>query len=158
MSIQGPSTRYDTNAPTFSTIPSASAVTPSAVPPKSESTIGIAANVSPWAKLLSKLQHLQQTNPAAFPGVVSQMADAVKTAADKSTGDEKQSLVRVGSQLAELAKTGDLPAFKAPKHHHHTHPRPASGGTMSLLQGLIEQIDHVLGPGATPAPFSSPPG
>jgi hypothetical protein len=156
MTIQGPSTLYDASAPTFSTTSSPTPVTPcTPVSPPNEVTNRETATVSPWAKLLSKLQHLQQINPAAFQGAVSRMADTVKPAADKTTGEEKQSLTKLGDQLAALARTGDLAAFKAPKHHHHARTHPASGGTMSLLQGLIEQIDHVLGPGATPMTTST---
>jgi hypothetical protein len=98
--------------------------------------------------LLSKLQQLRQTDPVALGPLAGQMADTVNTAAGTASGDDKPLFTKLGEDLGQVAKTGDLGALKPPKHHHHH----VTGTKLpSLLESLLEQIDHVLGPGATSA-------
>jgi hypothetical protein len=147
MSIQGPNSLIDARASTF---PTTHTSPPAAVEPISP-VPAATATVSPWAELLSKLQQLHARDPAAFNHVVGQMTERVQTEAGRATGDEKQSLTKLGEQLAQLAKTGEMSVFR-PTHHHHRAPAAHSAGKVpSILQTLLDQIDHVLGPGATPA-------
>jgi hypothetical protein len=146
MSIQGPSPPRDTGAPTFITPPTQPSL------PDAPPSIGVpaaTATVSPWASLLNKLQHLQQSNPAAFKRVVGQMAEMVETDTHKAARPEAESLAKLSDELKQLAKTGDLTVFRPTHHQRHPRTQP-SGSAPSLLQNLLEQIDHVLGPGATP--------
>jgi hypothetical protein len=153
MSIQGPSPLLrDAGAPALT-------MTPIEAPPPIRPSLPAApapaapdgtATVSPWAALLSKLQHLQQSSPPAFNRVVGQMADTVDSEARKATGAEAQSLSGLRDQLKQVAKTGDLSVFR-PTHHQRHARTMTSGSAPSMLQRLLEQVDHVLGPGATPA-------
>ncbi len=150
MSIQGPSPVHDAGAPTLTTTLIEAPPGPRASPshgPALPATAATAA-VSPWATLLSKLQHAQQSNPLAFKRLVGHVADTVDLEARTATGAEAKSLSKLGDRLKQVAKTGDLSVFKPT--HHPGHARTQSSGSVpSLLQTLLEQIDHVLGPGAT---------
>jgi hypothetical protein len=142
MTIQVPSILPTSVAPTSV----ATSVRP--VPAPAPSPPAATATVSPKAELLNKLQHLQQNSPGAFTRLVGQMSDTVRTQAGKATGEDKHSLTKLADQLAQLARTGQLSVFR-PTHHRHPHPH-AAGAVPSSMQTLLEQVDHVLGPGATP--------
>jgi hypothetical protein len=109
----------------------------------------VTATVSPWAELLSKLQQLQQRSPGAFKRVAGDMAATVESQTQKATGGAASSVTKLGDQLKQAAKTGELPVFK-PTHHSRHARTQATGSAPSLLQTLLAQVDHVLGPGATP--------
>src|ERR1700690_3676292 len=145
MSIQGPSPVGDTVPPALPKTPigpSASQAPPSAAP-------AATATITPWAALLNKLQRVQQNSPTAFKGLVGHMADTVDTEARKATGADASSLAELGDQLKQVAKTGDLRVFKPTHHPHPTRAQPR-GSAPTLLQTLLAQVDHVLGPGASP--------
>jgi hypothetical protein len=150
MSIQGPSRVYDPTGTVFPTIsvPSTPPVgTPSGHP------AAATASLSPWAELLNKLQRLKDADPAAFRQVAGRLAETARARAGTATGPSKEDASKLADQLAQTAKTGEMPVFKPSKHHHHHRAQPTqpSGGAGmgSLLEVLLEQVDHVLGPGAT---------
>jgi hypothetical protein len=147
MTIQGQTISLDSVAQTLppAAVRSSAAPVPAPVPSPPAAT----ATISPSAELLNKLQHLHESSPGAFKRLVGHMADTVQTTASKSTGDEKHSLTKLADQLAQLAKTGQVSVFR-PTHHRHPH-RQAAPGVSSSLQVLLEQVDHVLGPAATPS-------
>jgi hypothetical protein len=147
MSIQGPASLLDPRASTF---PTSHVAAPAVVEPVSP-TSAVTATVSVWAQLLSKLQQLHEQNPAALKEMAGRMAESAKTAAGSATGDEKQSLARLGERLAHVATTGNIAVFRPTHHHHHHAPAQPSGEAPSFLRTLLDQIDHVLGPGATQA-------
>ncbi|HEY4012869.1 MAG TPA: hypothetical protein VGM06_06010 [Polyangiaceae bacterium] len=159
MTIQGPNSFFDV-AGTYASVSAspASAVDASgsngatAVTAAPPSTV----RVSPWAHVLGKLQQLHDDAPATFKVAVGQMADSVKQAADNADADKKQDLLKLSQKLADAAKTGDLTVFKPTHHHHSRHPASVqagspSQGTPNVLQSLLDQIDHVLGPDANAA-------
>jgi hypothetical protein len=78
------------------------------------------------------------------------MSQSVATEAQRATGEVADSLKALGSQLAQVAETGDLSALKHPKHHR-TATAVEKGGTGALLNNLLAMVDHVLGPQATTA-------
>ena len=111
--------------------------------------------LSAWSQVLGKLQRLHDDAPATFKVAVGQMADSVKQAADKADGERKQELQKLCQKLVVAAKCGDLSVFRPTHHHHSRHPAAAQSGsgqgTPSILQSLLDQIDHVLGPDASSA-------
>lgn len=148
MSIQVPSILFDTGTQGRGT----TAIRPSVPAGPPPGPPAATTNVSPWAVLLNKLQRLQQSDPAVFGRVAAQLAATVKTAAAGASGDDREVLTKLGDQLAEASRTGNLSAIKPAKHHHHhAAPGQKGSGLPSLLQSLLDQIDHVLGPQATPA-------
>jgi hypothetical protein len=148
MSMQVPSILFSPTTQTQATTairPSVPAGPPSGQPAATTS-------VSPWAVLLSKLEQLQRSDPEAFGQVTAQMAGTVATNAASAGGEDKQALTKLADQLNEASKTGNLSAVKPPKHHHHQAAASQGGSALpSLLQSLLDQIDHVLGPDATSA-------
>jgi hypothetical protein len=148
MTIQGPLPLHDPGAPILTTTP---IETPSRIGPQTpDGPLPAAkASVSPWSALLSRLQQAQQSNPAEFKRLAGRLANAVDTEAAKAAGDEAKSLSKLGDQLKVVAKTGDLSVFKPTHHPRHARAQPM-GGAPSFLQTLLQQIDHVLGPGANP--------
>jgi hypothetical protein len=157
MTIQGPNSFFDVSgaysggsiAPTIP-VSAAASSSSSGDTPSPASTV----RVSPWAQVLGKLQRLHDDAPATFRVAVGQMADSVKQAADKADGEKKQELQKLSQKLTDAAKTGDLSVFRPTHHHHSRHPAAAQGGgsgqgTPSVLQSLLDQIDHVLGPDAS---------
>jgi hypothetical protein len=149
MSIQDLSPLRDLVAPVTATpIQGSSSVAPSL--PDASTAPAATATVSPRAELLSKLQHLQQSDPAAFARIATHMAETVDAEAQNSSAAQGKALTKLSGELKQAAKTGDLSVFKPTHHPHHTRTLQ-SAVTPSLLQNLLGQIDHVLGPGATPA-------
>src|SRR5579864_7882643 len=146
MSLQVPTIVYDGGTTSVSVAPvrpSIPAGSPSGPPADS-------ATLSRWAVLLSKLQELRQADPVALGRLAGQMRDTVNAAAGSASGEDKPVFTKLAEDLGQVAKTRDLSALKPPKHHHHHVAAARSGaGLPSLLESLLEQIDHVLGPGAT---------
>jgi hypothetical protein len=152
ISILAPSPLNDAGAAAASVTTRPFAVTPSIAPQADEQAGAPAATatVSPWAQILSKLQRLQQSNPDVFKRVAGAMGDTVRSEAQRASGGDAQALDHLSGQLKQAAKTGDLQVFKPTHHPHHTRSQ-SSGASTPLLQALLAQVDHVLGPGATPA-------
>ncbi|MGA7118688.1 MAG: hypothetical protein WBY94_01250 [Polyangiaceae bacterium] len=158
MTIQGPFPLSDAGV-TASVRPSPPAASPSIRPTQpigpwqpAASTPGepaATATVSPWADVLSKLQQHAQSNPSAFERATNDLASAVDARAQKATGADAKALAELSGQLKQAAKSGDLSVFK-PTHHVHRVKTESPGSQPTLLQELLAQIDHVLGPGATP--------
>ncbi len=158
MTIQVPFPLSDAGV-TASIRPSPPAAFPSIGPtqpvgpaPPAASTSGepaATATVSPWAEVLSKLQHLAQTDPGVFKRAASDLAATVDARAQKAAGPDAKALAQLSGQLKQAAKSGSLSVFK-PTHHVHRIRTASPGSQPTLLQELLAQIDHVLGPGATP--------
>ena len=114
--------------------------------------IGAAAQttISPWGDLMAKLHTLSQKDPSALRQVAGEMSQSLAVEAQKATGEVANSLKALGSQLSQVAQTGDLTALKPPRHHRTAAPIE-KGGTGALLNNLLAMVDHVLGPQATSA-------
>jgi len=90
------------------------------------------SQLSPFAKVLSTLQQLQQSNPAQYQQVTQQIATNLQTAAQTA---QSQGNTTAANQLNQLAtdfsnasKSGQLPniqdlakAISGHHHHHHGH-------------------------------------
>jgi len=108
--------------------------------------------ISPWANVFNRLNELQNLDPTALKAASAKLAAAVQTAAGQTTGADRASLTHLGDALGHIAQTGDVAALKpAAQHHRHHTPAHSSGGTGALLNNLLQQIDIVLGPNATPS-------
>ena len=95
------------------------------------------SQLSPFARLLSALQQLQQSDPGKYQQVTQQIATNLQNAAQTA---ESQGNTSVANQLNQLAtdftnasQSGQLPniqdlaqALQGHSHHHHFHvlPRP----------------------------------
>ncbi len=73
-----------------------------------------AASVSKQALFLSKLKQLQQTDPAKYKQVLTDVATAFQDAAKTATGAEQQHLNALASKFTQAA-SGDLSALQPPQ-------------------------------------------
>jgi hypothetical protein len=99
---------------------------------------------------MAKLHDLSQKDPSALRQVAATMSQAVATEAQKASGEDASQLKALGSQLSQVAQSGDLSALKHAKHHRIA-ACVLKGGTGQLLNNLLSMVDHVLGPEATSA-------
>lgn len=122
------------------------------------------ASISKPAELLSKLKQLEQTDPAKFKQVVTQLSSDLKTAAGKATGAQADFLNKMADGFAQAATTGDLSAMQPPQggppggqaqgaghHHHHHHGGGAPGGdaVQAAFATALSSIDSALGATST---------
>jgi len=90
-----------------------------------------AAQISPAANFLSLLQQLQQSNPAQFQKVVTNIGNKLTQAANAAQSSGNTTLAnqlnQLASQFQNAASTGQLPPAQALQqaglggHHHHGH-------------------------------------
>jgi hypothetical protein len=88
-------------------------------------------DISPAAQFLSMLQKIQQTNPAMFQQIVSQITTKLQTAAKNAAihGDPSRAdqLNQLASQFQTAAGNGQLPSVQTLQeaglagHHGHHH-------------------------------------
>jgi hypothetical protein len=92
--------------------------------------------LSPFAQVMSTLQHLQQSNPAEYTQVAQQIATNLNTAAQTATANGNPTQAAQLSQLAtdftsasgsgQLPNVQDLAQAIGGGHHHHHHAHAAS--------------------------------
>lgn len=100
--------------------------------------------LSPFAKLASTLQQLQQSDPAKYKQVTEQVAVNLQSAAQTATSQGNTSAASQLSQLAtdftNASQSGQLPNLQdlaqavgssGGGHHHHHHAAAASGSASS---------------------------
>jgi hypothetical protein len=98
------------------------------------------ARLSRFAQMLSSLQQLQQSDPAKYQQVTSQIATNLQTAAKAATADGNTSKAAELNQLANdftnASQNNTLPNIQDlaqaahgahSHHHHHAHAAPADG-------------------------------
>jgi hypothetical protein len=134
--------------------------------------------LSPFARLLTKLQSLQQSDPTRYKELMQKIADRLKSAAATATeqGDSTaaDSLTRLAQDFAAAATSGDLPgiedlarAMGGPKGPQGPPPPPpppppdsdsdsttdstttGSTGTDSTVTDLLQQLIAALQAGST---------
>ena len=87
---------------------------------------GARLSVSPLAQVLSQLQQLQQTNPAKFTSVLTDIANKLHAAAQQEGGPQGQRLADLADRFQQAAQTGDLSALRPAHRHHHHHSHGAA--------------------------------
>jgi len=96
------------------------------------------SQLSPFAKLLSTLQQLQQSDPTKYQQVTQQIATNLQSAAQTAQSNGNTTAANQLNQLAtdftNASKSGQLPnvqdlAQALGGHHHHHHSHPASAGS-----------------------------
>jgi hypothetical protein len=97
------------------------------------------SQLSPFAQILSTLQHLQQSNPQQYQQVTQQIATNLRNAAKTAQSEGNTTAAKL-NQLANdfttASQNGQLPnvqdlAKAASAHHHHHHHFQASGADNS---------------------------
>jgi hypothetical protein len=103
------------------------------------SSTGPAASthISKQSQLLSKLQQLQQQDPAKYTQVVTDIANKLQAAAQSATGDQKTFLTNLAAKF-QNAENGDLSGFQPPAQ--------SANGTAALYQTAAAQTAQ----GSTP--------
>ena len=93
------------------------------------------SQLSPFAQMMSKLQQLQQSDPAKYQQVTEQIATNLQTAAQtaQSNGDSSAAaqLNKLASDFSATSTSSQLPniqdlAQAVGGHHHHHHSHHAS--------------------------------
>jgi hypothetical protein len=92
------------------------------------------ASVSPVGKLFSQLAQLQQSDPARFKTVLTDIANKLQAAGQQDGGAQGQALADLASKFQQAAQTGDLSSLK-PAHHHHGHHRGAAAYQQTSAAG-----------------------
>jgi hypothetical protein len=122
--------------------------------------------VSPLGELMSKLQQLQQQDPAQFKQVAGQLATSLQQAAQQSGNGNSGFLSQLASGLQQAAQTGEMPTLQPPNatsnqsasgqavHHHGSGHHHHSGGAMSsavtsAFSTALNQINAALGEGTS---------
>ncbi len=114
--------------------------------------------LSPFAQLLSTLQQLQQSDPAKYQQVTSQIATNLQAAAKTATADGNTSQATELNQLAtdftNASQNNTLPNVQdlaqalsgghGHHHHHHTETSSASTDQSSSANNLSQQISAFL--------------
>jgi hypothetical protein len=120
------------------------------------------SQLSPFAQLMSELQKLQQTDPAKYQQVTSQIATNLETAAQTATaaGDTTKAaqLTQLATDFTDASKSGQLPnmqdlakAVGGGHHHHHHHhveaasSDPASTSSTTPTSSASQTLSQLLG-------------
>ena len=124
--------------------------------------------LSPFAQVMSKLQQLQQSNPAQYQQVTQGIAANLQTAAQTAQSDGNTSAASQLNQLATDFKTastsGQMPNVQdlaqamggqgvGGHHHHHHHAQAASSAAASNSTSGASSASAASGSSATD-PFS----
>jgi hypothetical protein len=116
------------------------------------------SQLSPFAQLMSELQKLQQSDPAKYQQVTSQIATNLQTAAQSATaaGDTTAAtqLTQLATDFNNASKSGQLPNVQdlaqaiGGHHHHHHHVEAAStdpAASTSLTNSASQTLSQLLG-------------
>jgi len=97
--------------------------------------------LSPFAKMMSELQQLQQSNPTKYQQVTAQIAtnlqNAAQTAQNNGNTAEAAQLNQLAADFTTASQTGQLPNVQdlaqatSGHHHHHHHSHSSSSDTDS---------------------------
>lgn len=114
------------------------------------SQTGDSTSISPAGKLFSDLLALQQSDPAKFKSILSDISSKLTSAAQSSgvNADESNILNDLSSVLQQVSDTGDLSLLLPKKHHdHHAHKTQSAGGNQqtNLLQLLNNNTQQTTG-------------
>lgn len=105
--------------------------------------------LSPFAQLLGTLQQLQQSDPAKYVQVTSQIATKLQSAAQTALSQGKTAaadqLNQLATDFADASKTGQMPniqglAQAAGAHHHHHHGHASPSGSSSSQSQAADQL------------------
>jgi hypothetical protein len=145
--LQGAGLTNNTGANTLST----SSATSLALQPDSQ-------QLSPFARLMSTLQQLQQSDPAKYKEVTGQIAtnlqSAAQTAQSEGNTAAASQLTQLSTDFNTASSTGQLPDIKdlaqavgGHHHHHHGHHQAhsdASSGTSVTSSNTSQSLDQIL--------------
>jgi len=122
------------------------------------------SQLSPFAQIVSKLQDLQQSDPAKYKQVTEQISAnltaAAQTAQSNGNTTAATQLNQLASDFSDASKSGNLPNFKdlaqavAGGHHghHHAHaakPKTDSDGDNDQSSSQLSQLLNGIQPGGT---------
>ena len=118
------------------------------------------SQLSPFAQLMSQLQKLQQTDPAKYQQVTSQIATNLQTAAQTATAAGNTTaatqLTQLATDFSNASKSGQLPPMEdmaramGGHHHHHHHVEaastdPTSTSSTSPTSSASQTLSQLLG-------------
>ena len=111
----------------------------------SPSTITDSNQLSPFAQIASELQQMQQSNPAQYAQVTSQIGLNLKNAAQtaQAQGDTAQSneLKQLSTDFTNASTSGQLPSFQdlaqAIGAHHQYRSQSSATDPLAIIQSTL---------------------
>jgi hypothetical protein len=145
-SIQGSTAAQYISAITSSTVSSSTGTS---------STGADGSSISPQGDLMSKLQQLQQTDPAEFKAVTQQISAQLKTDAGNATGPQADFLNKLSANFAAASSSGTMASLQPQHgaqsgssgghHHHHHHGGGGASTASSAIQNALDLVNQALG-------------
>lgn len=147
-----------------SPVSSVQATTPSsssAAPASGTDACGGGASLSGPAQFLSKLQSLEQSDPAQAKQVLGDIASKLKADAGQATGTQADRLNQLADNFQKAAATGDLSALQPQQgaqgaqgaqggqgghghHHHGGHHKATQSYQQNQGGSLLDMMNGVL--------------
>ena len=100
-----------------------------------------ATSVSGSGSLLSQLQQLSFSNPAAFKEATAAIATQLQSDAQQTGGSAGQSLSSLAAKFQQASQTGDLSALKPAHAHHGGHHHSGGGQAASAAAAYQDTSD-----------------
>jgi hypothetical protein len=111
--------------------------------------------LSPFARLISRLQQLQQSDPAKYKQVTQQIATDLQSAAQTAQADGNSTaanqLTQLSKDFSDASSSGQLPniqdlaqAVRGHHHHHHAHHASADADSRSSASSLNQSLSQFL--------------
>jgi len=128
---------------------------PSSIPPAGSGPAAT-TTISTPGELFSKLQQLQEKDPAQFKQVMSSLASDLRSEAAKTDGPQSAFMTKLADRFDQAAQSGNLSAAKpdeaqgaqgAHKHHGHGHHHHGGGGIgdmAGVLQNALDKVNQAL--------------
>jgi hypothetical protein len=84
----------------------------------SSSDVKSDVQLSKPAAMMKKLESLQQSDPAKFKEVMTNISESLASAAESASGESASRLSEMAQKFASAAETGDLSSLKPPAGGH----------------------------------------
>jgi len=96
--------------------------------------------LSPFAQVVSTLQHLQESDPAKYSAVAQQIANNLTTAAQNVTSGNQAATTQLtqlasafttasqNGKLPDLSRSGQVSGDSSAHHHRHSHAKSTDSG------------------------------
>ena len=106
-----------------------------------------ATSLSGSGSLLSQLQQLSFSNPAAFKAATADIATQLQSDAQQTGGSQGQALSSLAAKFQSASQTGDLSSLKPAQAHHTGHHRGGGAATSaaSAYQGNTDAFGAATG-------------
>ncbi len=107
---------------------------------------GDTKTISPAGQLFADLQALQQSDPAKFKQVLTDIANKLSSLSQQSgtSSSTSQILTDLSKSLEQVANSGDITQLLPKKHAHHAH-QAASSAASNQPSNLLQLLNNGTG-------------